>query len=58
MKNVYMCELNLVIGNAVYLPIATSSLVTFAKSKEEIAQNYHFMPYIFIKRPISEILAV
>lgn len=56
MRNVYMCEFNLVMGDAVYLPIATSSLVAFAKTNAAITKNYCFMPYIFIKRPISEIL--
>lgn len=56
MKNVYMCEFNLVMGSAVYLPIATSSLVAFAKTNEKIVENYHFKPYLFTKRSISALL--
>lgn len=56
MKNVYMCEFNLMMGESVYLPIATSSLVAYAKTNATITQHYCFMPYCFIKKPISEIL--
>lgn len=56
MRNVYMCEFNLVMGKAVYLPIATSSLVAYAKINTTIKNHYRFMPYFFIKKPISKIL--
>lgn len=55
-RNVYFCEFNLVMGNAVYLPIATASLAAYAKTIRLINDNYQFMPYLFIKQPMDDII--
>lgn len=55
-KRIYLNEFNVLMNNAVYLPLVSGLLQTNALSNEVIRDNYQFMPFLFIRKPIEEIL--
>jgi len=48
-KKVYFNEYNILMDNAVYLPLVSGHLHAFAIKDSVINQNYEFMPYIFYR---------
>jgi tRNA A37 methylthiotransferase MiaB len=46
---VYFNEYNVLMDNAVYLPIVSGQLQAFAHTKPIIQENYTFMPFIFYR---------
>lgn len=57
MKEVYLNEYNVVMGNTVYFPLASGQLQAYAQTKNAIRVNYRFMPFIFIRDNPDRILA-
>ena len=53
---VYFHEFNILMDNAVYLPLVSGILKTNALTDEKIRENYEFMPFLFIRKPIQEII--
>jgi radical SAM superfamily enzyme YgiQ (UPF0313 family) len=55
---VYLHEFNVLMENTVYLPLVSGLLSSYSKSISSVARHYSFMPFIFTRKDISEILPV
>ncbi|MFH1487197.1 MAG: cobalamin-dependent protein, partial [Chloroflexota bacterium] len=54
---VYLNEFNLPMGNTIYLPLVSGQLQAYAQTKPEICENYHFMPFLFMRDDPERIMA-
>jgi len=54
---VYFNEYNMLMGNAVYLPLVSGLLQAYANNITDINNNYQFMPFIFIRDLEDKILS-
>ena len=56
-KEVYFNEYNVLMSNAVYLPLASGLLQAYSTATPVIRENYQFMPFLFIRSHPEKILA-
>jgi len=54
---VYFNEYNVLMDNAIYLPLVSGLLHAYAQTKDIIRENYQFMPIIFIRDYLERILS-
>jgi len=52
---IYTHEFNIALENTAWLPLSTGCLQAYALTHEAIRDNYEFMPFRFVKKPLSEI---
>jgi radical SAM superfamily enzyme YgiQ (UPF0313 family) len=57
MKRVYLHEFNILMGNKIYLPIASGMLRAYAETRSEIRHNFQFMPFIFRRDTVDSIVS-
>lgn len=55
---VYLNEYNIPLDNAVYLPLVSGQLQAYAMTKDVIREHYQFMPFIFIRNQLEQILSL
>ncbi|MBU2104582.1 MAG: cobalamin-dependent protein, partial [Nanoarchaeota archaeon] len=55
-KEVYFNEYNIRMENAVYLPIVSGQLQAYAQTISNIKENYKFMPFIFYRDNVNNII--
>ena len=53
---VYFNEYNVLMENAVYLPLVSGLLQSYAKTIPTISENYQFMPFLFMRDDIDKIV--
>lgn len=53
--NIYTHEYNIALENTVWLPISTGCIQAYALTHDSIRENYEFMPFRFVKTPLSQI---
>src|SRR5574337_1983053 len=56
-KEVYLNEYNVLMSNAIYLPLASGLLQTYTTTIPAIRENYQFMPFLFIRDHPGKIMA-
>jgi len=56
-KEIYFNEYNVLMDNAVYLPIVSGQLQAYAQTRENIKKNYKFMPFIFYRDTVDNIVS-
>ncbi|MBT6691315.1 radical SAM protein [Candidatus Parcubacteria bacterium] len=56
MKKIYLHEFNILMGNKIYLPIASGMLRASAETWSEIRHNFEFMPFIFRRDTVDNIV--
>jgi len=56
-KEVYLNEYNVLMSNAIYLPLASGLLQAYATTIPDIQKNYQFMPFLFIRNHPEKIIA-
>src|SRR3989344_9504532 len=54
---VYFHEFNVLMGDRVYLPNVSGMLRAYAETLPQIAGNYEFMPFLFVRSQPSKIIA-
>ena len=54
--NVYFNEYNVLMDNAVYLPLVSGLLRSYAETKPAILERYRFMPFIFMRDTLERIV--
>ena len=54
---VYFNEYNILMDNAVYLPIVSGQLQAYAQINPLIKENYEFMPFIFYRNQPDNIIS-
>ena len=54
---VYFNEFNVLMENAVYLPLVSGLLQSYAQIIPQIRENYQFMPFLFIRDELDKILS-
>lgn len=55
-REVYFNEFNILMDKAAYLPIATGLLCAYAKNSRLIRSSYKFMPFLFLRKSIKNII--
>ena len=55
-KRVYFNEYNILMANSAYLPLNSGLLQAYAETNELITENYQFMPYLFYRDSLENIL--
>lgn len=58
MNKVYFNEYNVLMDNIAYLPIASGLLCAYARSLKEIESNYEFMPFLFLRGKVGDIVSI
>ena len=56
-KKVYFNEYNVLMDNAVYLPIVSGKLQAFAEKDRGIKNSHEFMPFVYHRDKPSEIIS-
>ena len=56
MKKVYLNEYNCPTYNTIYFPFSSGLLRAYAETIPEIANNYEFMPFLFVRETIDKIM--
>lgn len=56
-KEVYLNEYNVLMSNAIYLPLASGLLQAYATTVPDIQKNYQFMPFLFIRNHPEKIIS-
>ncbi len=56
-KEIYLNEYNVLMSNAVYLPLVSGLLQAYATAAPVIRENYQFMPFLFIRNHPEKILS-
>jgi len=56
-QKIYLNEYNLLMDGSVYLPAVSGLLQAYSETFQEIKENYEFMPYIFFRDKVENILA-
>lgn len=57
MKNLYLFQPSGIISKSVFLPYSIGTLAAYAFEHEEIKSYYNLCDFIFIKKPIDEVMA-
>jgi len=57
MKRIYLNEFNIPMENAIYLPLVSGLLQSYAEEWLRIEQTYEFMPFLFIRDTPENILS-
>lgn len=57
MKNVYLIQPNNALSNSVFLPYSVGSLAAYSFKHEIIKNNYKLCDFIFLKRPIDDVIS-
>lgn len=55
-KEVYLNEYNVLMSNAIYLPLASGLLQAYATTIPDIQNNYQFMPFLFVRNHPEKIV--
>ena len=55
-REVYLHEFNILMEDTIFLPVVSGLLQAYAQSRQEIRDNYEFMPFIFFKDKPDNIL--
>lgn len=56
MKNVYLHEFNILMGQKVYLPNVSGMLRAYAEVQPNIVDCYQFMPFLFVRQQPEKII--
>ncbi len=56
-REVYFNEYNVLMEDAVYLPLVSGLLQAYAQTMPRIQENYEFMPFLFIRDDVDKIIA-
>ena len=56
MRKIYLHEFNILMGNKIYLPIASGMLRACAETWSEIRHNFQFMPFVFRRDKVAKIV--
>lgn len=56
-SRVYLNEFNVLMENTAYLPLVSGLLRAYAETFEEIREQYEFMPFIFFRDGVENIIA-
>ena len=52
---IYTHEYNIALENTAWLPVSTGCIQTYAMTHDSIRESYEFMPFRFVKTPLSKI---
>ena len=55
-RRVYFNEFNVLMDNAVYLPLVFGLLQAYAQTFPDLRENYEFMPFLFMRDELDNIL--
>lgn len=55
-KKVYLNEYNILLDNTAYLPYSTALLQAYAQKQPQLKKNYEFMPIIYARQAVDEIV--
>ncbi len=55
-NEIYFNEYNVLMNNAIYLPLVSGQLQAFAQIQQEIKENYEFKPQLFMRDRLENII--
>ncbi|MDD4899949.1 MAG: radical SAM protein, partial [Candidatus Omnitrophica bacterium] len=55
-RRVYFNEFNVLMDRTAYLPLVSGLLAAYASKFEEIKSNYEFMPFLFVRNSVENLL--
>ena len=56
-RNVYFNEFNVLMDKAAYLPLVSGLLRAYAETSEQIAAGYRFMPFLYHRDSVEQIIS-
>jgi radical SAM superfamily enzyme YgiQ (UPF0313 family) len=56
-KRVYFNEFNIPTNNTIYFPYSSGLLRAYCERFEHLKENFEFMPFLFMREPIDQIMA-